>query len=329
MHNVAQPSKPDEDEFTSRVPDEEVRTALERLLADSRFRASERNRRFLRFVLEEALAGRGDRIKSYIIAVEVFGRSVDFDAETDPIVRIEATRLRAALDTYYSGPGREETIRISLPKGRYVPAFEATPADEDPAPSQFEPLKPLLALGRARSARGLRHYAVWSMAAIVLASVVFGMLFLRGFPSRSSPEPQTTIRISPTVAVTSQATESLGAQGLTQSLQLALTRIRGARIIWVPPNAPALATPSDEFGAGKTYDVASTLRIDRDTLRVVWRLSDATTGEIIQADFMDLDATGGSTIAVEDQVAQTIASRIGALMDTPPSKGKGAAGQVR
>src|SRR5690606_28768469 len=113
----------------------------ERLLADPGFRASERNRRFLHFVIDEALAGRGDRIKSYIIAVEVFGRSVDFDAETDPIVRIEATRLRAALEAYYSGPGRNEAIRIGLPKGRYVPTFEAAHSDgemavpaPDPAP---------------------------------------------------------------------------------------------------------------------------------------------------------------------------------------------------
>src|SRR5688572_31817432 len=87
-------------------PHEIVVAALGRLLADPDFKVSERNRRFLRFVMEEKLAGRSERIKSYAIAVDVFGRSEKFDAGSDPIVRIEATRLRAALDAYYSGPGR-------------------------------------------------------------------------------------------------------------------------------------------------------------------------------------------------------------------------------
>jgi hypothetical protein len=76
---------------------EEVRAQLARIIASSGFDASERSRGFLRFVVEETLAGRGERIKGYTIAVEVFGRDAAFDAHNDPVVRIEAGRLRRAV----------------------------------------------------------------------------------------------------------------------------------------------------------------------------------------------------------------------------------------
>lgn len=96
---------------------------LEAILSDPQFQCSERNRKFLRFVSEELFAGRESALKAYSIAVDVFGRPPSFDASTDPIVRIEATRLRAALARYYELYGSDREISIELPKGRYVPVF--------------------------------------------------------------------------------------------------------------------------------------------------------------------------------------------------------------
>ncbi|KAB1072515.1 hypothetical protein F6X51_15960 [Methylobacterium planeticum] len=87
-------------------------------------RLSERNRRFLSFVVAETLAGRGGRIKAYAIGVDVFGRGRTFDPDSDPIVRIEATRLRAALAAYYGGFGARDAVRFVLRPGSYVPTFE-------------------------------------------------------------------------------------------------------------------------------------------------------------------------------------------------------------
>ncbi len=91
-------------------PAEEIREALERILTSADFSASERNRRFLRYVVEETLSGRADRIKGYSIAVEVFERDESFDPQVDPIVRIEAGRLRRSLDPLLSHrwPGRRD-----------------------------------------------------------------------------------------------------------------------------------------------------------------------------------------------------------------------------
>ena len=100
-----------------------ISCALESLLSDNDFVVSDRNKRFLRYIVEECLAGRGDRIKAFSVATDVFGRT-SFDPVLDPIVRIEATRLRAALSRYYSTHPERAAIRITIPKGGYVPEFE-------------------------------------------------------------------------------------------------------------------------------------------------------------------------------------------------------------
>jgi hypothetical protein len=97
---------------------------LERILASSTFAQSERLSRFLRFAVEETLQGRGDQLKEYFFGVEVFDREEAYDPRTDPIVRVEAGRLRAKLGRYYETEGREDPVLIDLPKGSYVPGFQ-------------------------------------------------------------------------------------------------------------------------------------------------------------------------------------------------------------
>jgi hypothetical protein len=107
-------------------PDEIFR-ALQTLVANDALRLSERNRRFLSFVVTQTIEGRADRIKAYAIGVDVFGRDDSFDPTVDPIVRIEATRLRSALTAYYEGAGATDRIRIAMPRGGYVPSFAWSP----------------------------------------------------------------------------------------------------------------------------------------------------------------------------------------------------------
>ncbi|WP_052514052.1 hypothetical protein [Bosea sp. LC85] len=98
-------------------------------------RLSERNRRFLSFVVTQTVAGHSDRIKAYAIGVDVFGRDDSFDPGTDPIVRIEATRLRSALATYYETAGANVPVRIAIPPGSYVPSFTWHSSDTGPTES--------------------------------------------------------------------------------------------------------------------------------------------------------------------------------------------------
>lgn len=108
-------------------PSHEIFESLQTLLANDALRLSERNRRFLSFVVMQTIEGRSDRIKAYSIGVDVFGRDDSFDPTVDPIVRIEATRLRSALTAYYEGAGAGDRIRIAMPRGGYVPSFAWSP----------------------------------------------------------------------------------------------------------------------------------------------------------------------------------------------------------
>ena len=104
-------------------PQDAVRAEVERIAASSYFAGSERLGRFLRYIVEEALAGRGGKIKEYAVGLEVYGRKPDFDPKADAIVRVEAGRLRAKLEQYYAHGGRENPVRIDVPKGSYAPVF--------------------------------------------------------------------------------------------------------------------------------------------------------------------------------------------------------------
>jgi TolB-like protein len=116
------------------LQDQHVRQHLEVLLKSAHFDASIRSRQFLRFVVDETLAGRGKALNQTTIAMQVFGRGTDFDAVLDPIVRVQAGRLRRSLERYYLLTGELEDISIQLPKGCYAPVFVSTTPAVDPLP---------------------------------------------------------------------------------------------------------------------------------------------------------------------------------------------------
>jgi hypothetical protein len=99
----------------------QVRTELERILASRTFKSAERLRRFLRFVVEEALREPGPPLKEHWVAVQVFDRPESFDPRTDSVVRIAARQLRFKLRDYYDTEGREDELIVELPKGGYLP----------------------------------------------------------------------------------------------------------------------------------------------------------------------------------------------------------------
>ena len=108
------------------------RQQLERVLASATFRQVDRLKRFLSFIVLEALAGRGDQLKEYVIGVQVFDKESSFDPRADPIVRVQARRLRARLVRYYREEGGTDALVIELPKGGYAPVFKQR---EAPAPA--------------------------------------------------------------------------------------------------------------------------------------------------------------------------------------------------
>ncbi|MEJ1237334.1 hypothetical protein WBG78_04335 [Chryseolinea sp. T2] len=112
----------------------EIKAQLERILNFPVFTNSPILSAFLRFIVERSLAGETHVLKEYTIGVNILSKRDGYNPQTDATVRIHAGRLRRALATYYSGPGRNDTINISAPKGSYIPKFQLhvpTPQQEE------------------------------------------------------------------------------------------------------------------------------------------------------------------------------------------------------
>lgn len=103
---------------------ERIRQQLDRILASATFQKVDRLKRFVNFIVVETVAGRGDQLKEYVVGTEVFGKDQAFDPRNDPIVRVQARRLRARLDQYFRTEGEADEFIIELPKGGYVPTFK-------------------------------------------------------------------------------------------------------------------------------------------------------------------------------------------------------------
>jgi WD40 repeat protein len=108
-----------------------VRIQLQRILSSPGFAGAPGLRRFLQFVVTNALEGRAEELKETVIGVELFQRP-NFNPKSHAAVRTAATRVREKLEEYYQGPGKDDDLRIDIPKGRYIPrfAFIATPPAE-------------------------------------------------------------------------------------------------------------------------------------------------------------------------------------------------------
>jgi len=124
------------------IPHREALAELQRVVDSPDFETSDRNRAFLRFVVENTLAGR--RVKGYDVAVEVFGRPASFNATTDPIVRIECGKLRKALEVYYLKSGRRNPLRLAIPKGSYRAVFSLSAQNDHPGHAATTGLDPAL-----------------------------------------------------------------------------------------------------------------------------------------------------------------------------------------
>jgi tetratricopeptide (TPR) repeat protein len=143
---------------------EDIHRQLERICASEAFRRSLRLTRFLTFVVETTLAGNSATIKAYTIAVEVLGRGVDFDADRNPIVRVEAGRLRRALARYYAEAGSNDSLMIELPRGAYVPSFRSLAAQQTPTELPFSPQPSETPRESATTSIGSRIFGIASAA---------------------------------------------------------------------------------------------------------------------------------------------------------------------
>lgn len=224
--------------------DEDVRGELERILSSPEFETSERNRRFLRHVVEETLGGRADRIKAYSVATRVFGRGDDFDPVLDSIVRIEAARLRRALEHYYLKHGEPTALRISIPKGTYVPEFAAGGQRGDAAPSGADvangrPLHrrvPRIMVDGFDQEGDLEHYPTIGRTLtrqVIAALTRFTELFVYGFDTTERLDEARHAAQARELAIDYCLAGTVTISPRTLRADLLMKRTEDARYVWV------------------------------------------------------------------------------------------------
>ena len=234
---------------------DEVRAELERIVASEPFRPSAQLQVFLRFVVESTLKGEAERIRAFTIAVEAFGRDHDFNPQSDPIVRVEAARLRRAIEAYYGGPGSDDPVEIVVPRGGYVPRFSyrgsarPRPARRDAAPAVYAgPLCRRGDLARPDRRRGRRHLAHGRCHDAAADRGATRVLRARAGAPRS---PFPIVLVDPIAAELAALAPGLAA--IRAKLADAMARFDDIEVVVEPQ---AIALPGKEPGAPNVYRLA-------------------------------------------------------------------------
>lgn len=280
---------------------DDIRAQLQRIVTSPEFPSGGRGAAFLTYVVEETLAGRADRIKGYSIAISVFKRDESFTQE-DPVVRIEAGRLRRVLERYYLVAGLDDPIRIDIPKGGYVPTIawnRPSPDIQIADAPETDPAEPRTGIPRGRL-----------LAAVVL--VISAALWWVHLPLLASDaEPPTTapaLAVAPFTNPGGVEYAEAYAAGLTEELLIALPRFKEIKVFGREIAKSPLADSSARFLLG------GSVRISGSLVRVTARLVDTRTGEILWSQVYEDPQTGASFAAqsgIADKISAAVAQPYG------------------
>ena len=242
-----------------------IREQLVRILNSGPFHQAQRRQRFLEYIVNEALAGRGERLKGYNVAQAVFDRTDTFDSNVDPIVRMEAGRLRDRLREYYDGDGQGDPVRIELPKGTYTPHIEFRQAATlDPRPDRAAPIKQLM------------------LAAAVLLAITAGLWGLQHWNSGPSLPDKSSVAVLPFDNIGTDPKWDRLADGMTEDIITDLSHSKDLVVI---------ARNSTELYKGKPIDIR---QIGRDlNVKYVLRGSIQSLGERIRVTAQLIEAASG------------------------------------
>ena len=272
-----------------------IREQLVRILNSGPFHQSQRRQRFLEYLVNETLAGRGERLKGYNVALEVFDRPETFDPTVDPLVRIEAARLREKLREYYGTDGQGDPIRISLPKGTYTPQIE------------FRHNGALIA---HRQATGPRQLAVLvSVALVVVSGAWFALQWLKSPPTQvSSTVP--AVAVLPFDDLSTDQNLGYFGDGVAEDIITALSRFPDLVVVARSSSfaykgkAVDMRQVGKELGVG--YVVEGSVRKDGEKIRIISQLIDTRNGEHVWAE--RFDRSGMDPWALQDEVTGKIVS---------------------
>ncbi|THK37778.1 hypothetical protein EHS39_12010 [Ensifer sp. MPMI2T] len=310
-----------------KVAENDARAETERLLDDARFHATERHKKLLKYLVDEYLAGRSAAVKAYSIAVDVFGRPSSFDPNIDPIVRVEVSRLRAALARYYETVGQRAPLRIELPRGNYRPQFIALSGA--PVSAQLEDARSFGSQTRHEAreiptqrprivSRGL--FAACAGLTIMALAVIYDVAtsHLGWLPALSvKPTIIVEVRAEPGAAPVAQRLEESLVQALSQfSTVRTFTQPRRADVDTAAvtgdiSTAHALQPKSNAYRLSVTYGDAA------DPAGFSWQVIDMRTNETLRSGVAEAvkgrgDAAGGHR-DLATKLARTLAGDQGII----------------
>ena len=319
-------------ESQHRVPDALVRSQLEMVLASELFSRSERLSGFLRFVVEETLSGRGETLKEPVLAHQLYGKNPDFDGANNPVVRVDARRLRDKLREYYADRTADPVV-ISLPKGSYVPAFDliagATPAPdvqalaEGTASPEFASGELPQAIDAPTSSRS--RMSVWRGAALavgIAASVVVGYAaFSSKFARPIAPTGRVMLAVLPFQNLTGDPEQEYLCDGLTEEMIAILGGVDSSRLGIIARTSAMhyknTTKRADQIGLelGVGYLLETSLRRVGDRSRITAQLIEVETQRQVWVEQYERDMK--DVLALQREVAATVARRTMASLGVP------------
>lgn len=290
-----------------------VRAQLERILRSGAFQQSKRRQRFLEFIVNEALAGRGERLKGYTIAIEVFERPTTFDAAADPVVRIEAGRLRDKLREYYEGEGHDDSVRIELPKGSYNPDIQFVRSAAPQQPSEHSSVAAAAEqFGDAPAPiHSERRYVLQGLTAAALALIAALGAWYWQSPVTSITE-KASIAVLPFANISDDSHWTRFADGVTEDIITDLSHSKDLFVVARNSTEAYRGKNADirEIGRelGVRYVLEGSIQPRDGQIRVTAQLIDAKTGG--HAWVSRYDRPAADLLAVQRDVTEKIAATL-------------------
>lgn len=290
-----------------------IRLQLERILQNDDFPATDQRREFLRYIVNETLEGREKLLKGVSIAQSVFGRDENFDQQNDPVVRLEARRLRSDLDRFYVGAGRWDSIRISVPKGGYTPRFDPQEALQPSVPNSA-PDSPAPPVETPAGNRRAAKIAAALGGGLMLLTLAWFLFFPRQIDTNMDLPKGPVIAVLPFQNLSDDPKRRYFSQGITQQLTTELARFRD---LWVLPLAAVQRLSSasgdpqslaEELGAEFVLE-GSVLELG-ETLRLTARLVDLESGRYIWVRSYAVDATPTEIYSAQDRIIQDVVGNL-------------------
>ncbi|MEP2979081.1 MAG: hypothetical protein ABJO86_06320 [Lentilitoribacter sp.] len=298
---------------------DEIMESLDRVLASDEFASSPNLKKFLSYIIEQKLDGNEAGLKAYSIAIDAFGRSEDFDSQIDPIVRVQAGRLRKDLQDYYEGSGAQDPIRIEVPRGSYKPEFHRQNVDlEKPITTSTEAIAvPKRAKNNDnRTARIVIAALIAALVIVLIAGVARHHYFSSGYnnPPRADMRRATPDTISVVIHGGLESENNIDSSDIqfAQEFRQALSRNPSLSIIFTEGHDTSIKSDfiiEQSFLGSQSNRIISLELVNGHTNELVWG------NTYSRADNPDL-----VTQTIRDMSSQLLGASVRALEGRDPNR---------